>query len=122
MATHKSQRRAEDVHRELADIIRAMKDPRIQRSLVSVVRIDLANDLSLCKVFVSSMSGQEATLEAVQGLTSGAGFVRREIARRLDLRRSPEFKFIADDSIAHSADISRKLNELLTEKSEEPQG
>ena len=116
MASHKIQRTTEDIRRELTDVLRTMKDPRIRQGLVSVVRVELTNDLSLCKVFISSMNGFEGAKEAVKGLTSGAGYVRREIGHRLDMRRSPEFKFIADDSIAHGAEISRRLGELLPSK------
>lgn len=115
MASHKLQRTTEDVRRELTDIIRSMKDPRIT-GMLSVVRVELTNDLSYCKVYVSSMQGMEATREAVKGLTSGAGYIRYEINQRLGLRRSPEFKFIADDSIEHSADIKRKLEQLNAPK------
>ena len=111
MATHKQDRAAEDVRRELTDIIRSMKDPRIG-DLLSIVKVDLSGDYSYCKVYVSSLNGFEAAKEAVKGLTSGAGYVRREINLRLGLRRSPEFKFIADDSIEHSAEIARKLGEI----------
>ncbi len=113
MATRKFQRNAEDVHRELTDILRNLKDPRVKDAMLSVVRVDLSSDLSACKVYVSSMKGMEATQEAVKGLKNAAGFVRHEIGQRLtQLRRSPAFEFIADNSIEHGAEIARKLNEL----------
>ena len=113
MATRKFQRNAEDIHRELTDILRSMKDPRVKDAMLSVVRVDLSNDLSSCKVYVSSMKGMEAAKEAVKGLKSGAGFVRHEIGQRLtQLRRSPAFEFVADNSIEHGAEIARKLNQL----------
>ncbi len=112
MASHKLQRTTEDIRRELTDIIRSMKDPRIS-GMLSIVRVDLTNDMSHCKVYISSMEGLEAAREAVKGLTSGAGFIRREINLRLDMRRSPDFKFIADDSIEHSADINRRLGQII---------
>lgn len=113
MATRKFQRNAEDVHRELTDILRTLKDPRVKDAMLSVVRVDLSSDLSSCKVYVSSMKGMEAAREAVKGLKNAAGFVRHEMGQRLtQLRRSPAFEFIADNSIEHGAEIARKLNEL----------
>ena len=111
MANFKTQRLNEDIRRELTDIFRSLKDPRID-PMLSIVKVDLARDQSYCKIYVSSLGGMERTKESVQGLTSAAGFVRRELGMRLEMRRSPELKFIADDSIEHSADIARKLHEL----------
>ena len=111
MPSHKIQRTAEDIHRELTDIIKGLKDPRV-KGLLSIVKVDLSGDMSYCKVYVSAMEGPGATKEAVVGLKSAAGFVRREIGARLQLRHTPELKFIADDSIAYSADIAKKLDAL----------
>lgn len=115
MASFKQGRAAEDIRRELTDIIRSMKDPRIGE-LISIVKVDLSGDFSHCKVYISSLDGFEAAKESVKGLSSGAGFIRREINMRLGLRRSPEFKFIADDSIEYSADISKKLGEISSKQ------
>ena len=106
---------SEDIHRELTDIMRSLKDPRIT-GLLSIVKIDLSSDLSYCKVYISSMEGMENAKTAVKGLNSAAGFIRREINNRLEMRRSPAFQFVADDSIAHSADIARILGNLADEK------
>lgn len=111
MASFRQDRLAEDVKRELTDIMRSLKDPRIQ-GLLSIVRIDLSRDLSWCKVFISSMDGFDASKAAVIGLNNAAGFVRHEIGNRLDMRKTPQFKFIADDSIEHSAIINEKLKNL----------
>ena len=97
--------------RELSDIMRSLKDPRIT-GLISIVKMDLASDLSHCRVYVSSMDGLDAAKSAVKGLESASGFIKRELNSRMKLRRLPDFKFIADDSIAHSADITRMLDDL----------
>lgn len=112
MASFKNARLNEDIRRELTDIFRGLKDPRVD-PLLSIVKVDLAGDQSYCKVYVSSVSGLETAKESVKGLTSGAGFIRRELGQRLKMRRSPELRFIADNSIEHSADIARKLEEIL---------
>lgn len=84
---------------------------------MSIVKIDLSSDLSYCKVYISSPErGWRNAKTAVKGLNSAAGFIRREINNRLEMRRSPAFQFVADDSIAHSADIARILGNLADEK------
>ncbi len=112
MANFKVQRYNEDVKREITDILRSVKDPRVDE-LLTVVKVDLSNDYSYCKVYVSSLNGIEKAKESVKGLQSAAGFIRRELSMRVQMRRSPELSFVADDSIEHSAEISKKLNDLL---------
>ena len=118
MATFKLGRTTEDLRRELTDILRTMKDPRIS-GIISIVKVDLSGDYSHCKVYISSMDGLAAAKEAAKGLNNGAGYVRREVGQRLRMRRSPEFRFIADDSIQHSADIARTLHQLGVDRQEE---
>lgn len=111
MPTYRVDRTEEDIKRELTDIVRGLKDPRIG-NFVTIVRVDLAQDLSFAKVYVSTIGGMERTVECVKGLKSASGYIRREINQRLRLRRSPEFKFIADDSIEHSADILKLIHDI----------
>ncbi|MCI8443342.1 MAG: 30S ribosome-binding factor RbfA [Provencibacterium sp.] len=115
MPSFKINRLAEDIRRELTDLMHTLKDPRIQ-GLVSIVRVELTNDQSCCKVYVSSLDGAEAGRRAAEGLSNAAGYIRREIGHRVKMRRSPEFRFIADDSIEYSAGIAQKLHELLPEE------
>lgn len=112
MANYKTNRMAEDIKRELTAVLRELKDPRIDK-LLTIVRADLSGDMSVCKVYVSSLGGMERTNESVQGLKSASGFIRRELFHRLQMRKSPEFTFIADNSIERGAEISRKLNDIL---------
>ncbi len=119
MPSFKNDRMSEDIHRELTDIIRQLKDPRIS-SMLSVVRVELAGDGSHCKVYVSSLMGEEDTVRSVKGLRSASGFVRRELFARLKMRKSPEIQFIADNSIAKGAEITRKLQDIaVTEEAAE---
>ena len=111
MGSYRASRTEDDMKRELSDIMRSLKDPRIT-GLISIVKMDLASDLSHCRVYVSSMDGLDAAKSAVKGLESASGFIKRELNSRMKLRRLPDFKFIADDSIAHSADITRMLEDL----------
>lgn len=111
MANFKNSRMAEDIKRELTAILRELKDPRID-PMLTIVRVELSGDMSNCKVYVSSFIGLDKAKESVQGLKSAGGFIRSELFHRLKMRKSPELRFIADDSIARSAEINRKLKDL----------
>ena len=111
MGSYRASRTEEDIKRELSDIIRSLKDPRIS-GLISIVKLDLSHDMSYCKVYISAMEGMEAAKNAVKGLQSAAGFIKRELNLRMKLRRLPDFKFIADDSSAYSAGIAKMLRDL----------
>ena len=111
MASYKIGRLYEDIKRELSVMLRELKDPRISK-LLSIVRVEVSGDLSHCKVNVSAIEGFEKTKESVEGLTSAGGFIRRELTNRLHLRKCPEMKFIADDSIEHSAQISKLIKDV----------
>lgn len=111
MAGYRINRTGEDVKRELTDIMRQLKDPRIN-SLLTVIKTELSNDMSHCKVYISSMEGMGKAIEACKGLNSAAGYIRREMNGRIKMRRTPEFHFVADDSTEYSAGIARILNDL----------
>ncbi len=119
MPGHRLERITEDIHRELTAILRELKDPRVQQGLLSIVRVDVTNDLSHCTVYVSAMQGIQQAEEAVQGLKSAAGFIRREIGHRLRLRHVPQMHFTATDSIEYSANISRILKDWNEGKEED---
>lgn len=112
MGGFKVSRMSEDMKREIYSIIRELKDPRVKDVMLSVVKADLSNDYSHCKVFVSAIEGMEKTKEAVIGLDSANGYIRRELSNRLHLKRCPELKFIADDSIEQSAHITKIINDF----------
>ena len=76
------------------------------------MKVDLANDFSYAKVYVSSFDGLESAQTAVKGLNSAAGFIRRELNIRLKLHKSPELKFIADNSIERSAELLKMIGDL----------
>ena len=115
MPSFKLGRTTEDIHRELSAILREVKDPRVKDCLLSVVRAEVTNDLSYCTVYVSTMEGLSRTKEAVQGLKSAAGFIRRELGRRLSLRHVPQLIFKATDSIEYGTHISELLHDLEPE-------
>ena len=115
MPSFKLGRTTEDIHRELSAILREVKDPRVKDCLLSVVRAEVTNDLSYCTVYVSTMEVLSRTKEAVQGLKSAAGFIRRELGRRLSLRHVPQLIFKATDSIEYGTHISKLLHDLEPE-------
>ncbi len=112
MANFKSGRIAEDMKREISALVRDLKDPRIAGQMLTIVRCDVSNDLSHCKVYVSSISGFEKAKEAVKGFERASGLIKRQISNALHLKKCPELKFIADNSGEHSAEINRILREL----------
>ena len=116
MPSYKLGRTTEDIRREVSAILRELKDPRVSGCMLSVVRVEVTNDLSYCTVYVRAMEGMETAENAVKGLKSAAGYVRRELGNRLKLRHVPEMIFKATDSIEYSANISRILHDLENEK------
>lgn len=115
MAGYRSDRTSEDIRRELTAILRTVKDPRVT-GLVSIVRVDVARDMGSARVYISSMDGLDAAKQAVKGLTSAAGYMRRQLGQALRLRCVPELRFVADDSIEYSAGIAKTLAELKKER------
>ena len=113
MAGYRVGRVSEDIKREIVAVIRELKDPRVRDKFLTVVRVDVSSDLSYAKVYVSSMSGIEDAKEAVKGLTSATGLIRREVGSKLHLRKTPELKFIADDSVQHGMEIFKKIESTV---------
>ena len=113
MAGYRVGRVSEDIKREIVAIIRELKDPRVRDKILTVVRVDVSSDLSYAKVYVSSMSGIEDAKEAVKGLTSATGLIRREVGSKLHLRKTPELKFVADDSVQHGMEIFKKIESTV---------
>ena len=116
MASHRIERTTEDIKRELSAIFRELKDPRVTAVFLSVVRVEVTNDLSYCTVRVSAMEGLDRAKEAAKGLRSASGYIRRELGHRLKLRHVPELRFVADDSIAYSANIAATINRIKKEE------
>ena len=111
MAGHRINRVSEDIKRELSAIFRKLKDPRIS-GMITVLRVEVTSDLSYATVHVSTIEGEEKTKESIKGLKSAQGFIRHELGTALRLRHVPELRFVADNSIAYSAEINKILREL----------
>lgn len=101
-----------EVQRELSQIICSeIKDPRIH-PLTSVVAVEVTPDLKYCKAYISVLGDEEAGKATIEGLRSAASFVRRELAHRVNLRNTPEIKFILDQSIEYGVNMSKLIDEV----------
>ncbi len=109
MDAKKHSRINQDCHRALSEILRRVKDPRVPE-LLTVVKVNVSGDLSYCDVYVSAIGG--LSKDAMKGLQAASGFVRRELGGYLKVHKTPELRFVADDSIAHSAHIQALLRDL----------
>lgn len=113
--SHRMTRVNEEVKMELSAIIqREVKDPRID-SLVSVVAVDTTGDLKECKVYISVLGDEEKRVQTMEGLKSSAGFIRRELAHRLNLRNTPNLHFMLDTSIERGVEMSRLIRDVRLE-------
>ena len=118
MAGYRIDRITSDIKLALSELLRNMKDPRVSR-LLSIVKVDVSGDLSYATVYVSAIEGYEKTVSSVKVLKGAAGFLRRELGARMTLRKVPELRFVADDSIEQSANISRIIESLNGENKNE---
>lgn len=108
-----------EVMRVLADIIRGdIKDPRIGM-LTSVVNVEVAPDLKTCKAYISVLGDDQAVQDTLEGLNSAKSYIRRELARRINLRNTPEITFVMDQSIAYGVKMSKLIDEVNTSKAED---
>ena len=119
MASNRIGRINEEIRQELAALIRTLKDPRVQQSLVSVTAVETTSDLRYAKVYISVLD-KARTQETLKGLKSAGGWLRRELGARLRLRCTPELVFTEDTSIGYGAHIADLLASLNIPK-EDPQ-
>ena len=120
MANYRRGRINDEMKKELSMVLREVKDPRLSDACISITAVEVTGDLKFAKVYYSAMMGDKK--EVAKGLKSCAGFIRREIARRLNLRMTPEFTFVEDNSIAHGAHISKLLNGIEITPEEDENG
>ena len=108
----KNTRINEEVLRELSNIIRGeIKDPRIN-PMTSVVAVEVAPDLKTCKAYISVLGDEQSQKDTIAGLKSAEGYIRRELARTINMRNTPEIRFIVDQSIEYGVNISKKIDEV----------
>ena len=102
-----------EVHKELAQIIRGeIKDPRIH-PMTSVTSVEVAPDLKTCKAYISVFGDEEAQNNTIKGLNSAEGYIRHALAKSINLRNTPEIRFILDQSIEYGVNMSKKIDEVI---------
>ena len=108
-----------EVQRELSEILgRGLKDPRIH-PMTSVMAVEVTPDLKYCKAYISVLGDEEAVRETLAGLKSGVGYIRRELAHRINLRNTPEISFILDQSIEYGVHMSKLIDQVVGDQSKE---
>ncbi|MCI9008810.1 MAG: 30S ribosome-binding factor RbfA [Lachnospiraceae bacterium] len=115
----KNTRVSGEVQKVLSEIIRGeIKDPRIS-PLTSVVQVYVAPDLKTCKAYISVLGDEEAQKHTLEGLESAVGYIRRQLAGKLNLRNTPEITFILDQSIEYGVKMSKRIDEVVGSREEE---
>lgn len=112
MANYRRGRINDEMQKELSALLREIKDPRVSGVMVSITAAQVTPDMKYATVYFSVLGGDPK--ETKKGLDSAKGFIRREIAARLNLRNTPEFNFVFDDSIRYGAHISKLLEDIKT--------
>ena len=108
-----------EVHRVLAEVIRSeIKDPRIA-PMTSVVTVEVAPDLKTCKAYISVLGDEKAQKDTMAGLKSAVGYIRRELARTINLRNTPEIRFVLDQSIEYGVNMSKLIDDVTSSLSED---
>ena len=109
-----------EVQRELSEIIRTeIKDPRVSGSMISVVSVEVTPELKYCTAYISVLGGEGTAEEAIAGLKSAVGYIRRELAHRINLRNTPEISFILDQSIEYGVHMSKLIDQVVGDQSKE---
>lgn len=117
MASNRINRINEEIQKELSALIRNLKDPRIQNTMISITRVETTPDLRFTKVYVSFLQENQAA-DAMKGLQSAAGYLRRELGQSLKLRYTPQIMWALDDSITYGAKMLALINSLGVEHDE----
>ena len=118
MASNRINRINEEIQKELSSLLRTVKDPRVQDTMISITRVEATPDLRYAKVYASFLQEEKAS-EAMKGLKSASGYLRRELGRALNLRYTPELVWELDDSITYGAKMLKLINSLEVSHDEE---
>ena len=119
MASNRIERINEEIQKELASLLRNLKDPRVQSTMISITRVETTPDLRYAKVYASFLDESKAT-DALKGLKSASGYLRRELGSSLNLRYTPELQWALDDSITYGAKMLKLINSLEVTGDEQP--
>lgn len=113
MASQRTIRINEAIRKEVAELIRnEIKDPRVNNALISVVEVDTTNDLKYCKIYISVLEDTKKE-DAIKGLNAASGYIRKEIARRVNLRNTPELLFRLDESMEYGMKMAKVIHEVM---------
>lgn len=112
MGSFRVARTEEDIKREITKIIPTLKDYRID-GIITVVKVELSSDLSYCKVYISCLGGSSSTKKIIEGLESGCGYIKKEIAVRIKMKKMPSFMFIEDKSLEYASKINKIIDKLV---------
>jgi len=118
MASNRIGRINEEIQKELANLLRCVKDPRVQDTMISITHVETTPDLRYAKVYVSFLQEEKAA-DALKGLKSAGGWLRRQLGSALQLRYTPELVWALDDSITYGAKMLKLINSLEVEKDDE---
>ena len=118
MASNRINRINEEIQKELSSLLRTVKDPRVQDTMISITRVETTPDLRYTKVYVSFLQEEKAK-DAMAGLKSAAGYLRRQLGSNLKLRYAPEIVWALDDSITYGAKMLKLINSLEVNRDEE---
>ena len=120
MASNRIYRINEEIQKELSSLLRTVKDPRVQDTMISITRVETTPDLRYAKVYASFLQEDKAA-DALKGLKSASGYLRRELGSALNLRYTPELVWELDDSITYGARMLKLINSLEVSHDEEPE-
>lgn len=118
MSSNRINRINEEIQKELSALLRTVKDPRVQDTMISITRVETTPDLRYTKVYVSFLQ-EERVKDAMAGLKSAAGYLRRQLGHNLQLRYSPEIVWCEDDSITYGARMLKLINSLEVKNDED---
>lgn len=111
MASNRINRINEEIQKAMAELLRTVKDPRVSGTMISITRVETTPDLRFSKICVSFLEADKAK-DAMKGLESASGYLRRELGRVLDLRHTPQLQWELDDSITYGAHMLELINSL----------
>ena len=120
MASNRINRINEEIQKELSNLLRTVKDPRVAETMISITRVETTPDLRYTKVYVSILQTEKAG-DALKGLKSAGGYLRRELGSALNLRYTPELNWALDDSITYGARMLKLINSLEVKHDDDDQ-
>lgn len=111
MASNRITRINDEIQKEISSLIRNLKDPRVQNTMISITKVETTPDLRYAKIYASFLEESRAA-DALKGLKSASGYLRRELSHSLQLRYTPELQWALDDSITYGAHLLELINSL----------